>query len=673
MHRALLVLAFLVGVSSFSLGCAAHAAAGPASIFPAGTVERMNHGVFELVVPKTDDGNVTYTEPLPFDLVPYAQRNDKFRGLGTAFAISPRRFVTAAHVLNAYERQPFDKIFLRDARGVVHEVAAIVRYSQYRDLVEFEVADPPADVAPLEINTKVAIGDVVDTVGNAGGEGIVIRTGSVTSFVPEPVDGKWNFIRFTSDTSHGNSGGPLVDSEGHAVGVVVQKGAAENLNVAVPVAELSKLSTTKTEFLLRGAITIGDGAHHEFADWRFSSPLPTTYADLRAAAQRDLRETVDREYAAFLAKTAAQGFPADPGVPVLLREVQSSPPLGTYTRDPRGRWTVSALAYKEVPLSLGGALQLAETDEHRTGAFLLERPRGTTVNLYVKRPSLLGDLFVRSHALAVPFAGRAITIASLGVPEVEERWSDVYGRAWLDYVWRIPRGGESVVFACLTRPSGLACRWARVSLAQEDAARAAFKRAAAVTTLDYTGTIAEWEEYLGLAKSLRPRVLERAKVHARASGGGGTQVDFNVGPFAGSVDLEGVSRDSSFTALVSVDPAAPTAERVFGLRLVPDREEHKLAVFGVDEELEPVAASSGKHALTWKKLGSQTAPYDGNAVPEGKTNIASGLLQAGVPNQGKRIMYYCRAPQADPKAALETRCAQFRASLKAPAAKEEEP
>ena len=672
MHRVLLVLALLVGASSGSLGCA-RAPSGPASIFPSGTVERMNRGVFELVVPKTDDGNVTYTEPLPFDLVPYAQRNDKYRGLGTAFAISPRRFVTAAHVFNAYERQAWGKIFLRDARGTVHEIATIVRYSQYRDLVEFEVVDPPADVAPLEIRTKVQIGDVVDTVGNAGGEGIVIRTGSVTSFVPEPVDGKWNFIRFTSDTSHGNSGGPLVDSEGHAVGVVVQKGAAENLNVAVPIGELEKLSTTRTEFLLRGAITIGDGAHQEFADWRFSSPLPTTYADLRAAAQRDLRETVDREYAAFLAKTAAQSFPADPAVQVFLREVSSSPPLGTYTRDARGRWAATALAYKEIPLNLGGALQLAETDQHRTGAFLLDKPKGTTVSWYVKRPSLLGDLFVKSHSMAVSFAGRAITIASLGAPEVDERWSDVYGRPWLEYVWRIPRAGESVVFACLARPSGLACRWARVGLAQEDAARAAFKRAAAVTTLDYTGTIAEWEEFLALSRSLRPRVLEHARVHARSSGSAGTSVDFNVGPFAGSVDLERLSRGSSLTALISVDPAAPTAQRVFGLRLVPDREERKLAVFGVDEVLEPAPGSSAKHVLTWKKLGTQTAPYDGNAVLEGKTNFASGLLQAGIPNQGKRVMYYCRAPEADPKAALETSCAQFRASLKAPSAKEEEP
>jgi serine protease Do len=657
MHRALLVLALLA--PAVSLGCAS--AEGRGSIFPAGTVERMNRGVFELVVPKTGDGNVTYTQPLPLDLVPYAQRVDRFQGIGTAFAISPTRFVTAAHVLNAYEKQRFDTILLRDSSGKTHAISSIIRYSQYRDLVEFEVVDPPANVAPLEVRNQVEIGAVVDSVGNAGGEGIVIRTGSVTSFVPEPVDGKWKYIRFTAPVSHGNSGGPLVDNEGRVLGVVIQMGAAENLNVAVPMDELAKIGSAQSEFYLHGGVSVSDGVHQEFADWHFASPLPASFDDLRKAAQANLRETLDRRVSAMLARTAAQSFPLDPGVQAFLREPQSAPALGTYGRDARGHWAANPVTYKETPLAGGGTLFLNDAANHLAGSLLFTKPKTAPLGLYLKHPTLLADILVHAQGIGVSFAGRAIAIASLGAPEVDEHWSDVYGRPWLGYVWRIPRAGESVVFECLTRPVGLACRWARVPLALEEAVRGALRRAAPVTTLDYVGSVADWEEYLALPRSYRPRVLAHARVHA------GKEIDFSIGPFAGAVDLQGLSRSTWLSAFTSVDPAATTKQRVFEVRLAPDKE--KPTYYAVEEELEPVAGSSPRHAEVYRKLEAQSAPYNGNARADGKTNVASGLLQR-VKEKGKQMMYFCRAPVADDKAALETSCAQFRASLKAPPAKE---
>ncbi len=657
MHRALLVLTLLA--PAVSLGCAS--SSGQGSIFPAGTVERMNRGVFELVVPKAGDGNVTYTQPLPLDLIPYAQRVDAFQGIGTAFAISPTRFVTAAHVLNAYEKQPFDRILLRDVTGKTHAISTIVRYSQYRDLVEFEVVDPPANVAPLEVKNQIDIGAVVDSVGNAGGEGIVIRTGSVTSFVPEPVDGRWKYIRFTAPVSHGNSGGPLVDNEGRVVGVVLSMGAAENLNQAIPMEELAKIGTTQSEFYLHGGVSVSDGAHQEYADWRFSSPLPASFDDLRKAAQANLRETLDHRVSALLAKTAALSFPVDPGVQAFLREPQSSPALGTYARDAKGHWTTNAVTYKEVPVAGGATLYLNDVAKHLAGSLLFTRSKTIPLSTYLKNPTLVADALAHAQGIGISFAGRAIPVASLGAPVVDERWSDVYGRPWLSYVWRIPRAGESILLECLTRPVGLACRWAHVPLALEDTVRGALRRAAPITTLDYVGTVADWEEYLALPRVYRPRVLAHARVHA------GKTIDFSVGPFAGAVDLPDVSRSSYLSAFVSVDPAATSNQRIFEVRFAPEKE--KPTVYAVEEELEPVAGSSARHVDVWKKLEGQSAPYNGNARADGKTNVASGLLQR-VKEAGKQTMYFCRAPVADDKAALETSCAQFRASLKAPPAKQ---
>ena len=663
MFRALLSLALLVSIASTGFGCASQQAVGATSIFPAGTVERMSHGVFEVVVPQVDDGAVKYAEPLPVDLLPFAQRNDRFVGIGTAFAIGPNNFVTAAHVLKAYEAIPHERYLLRDAAGATYEIARIVRYSQYRDLVELELDKAPAGVVPLEMRAKVDIGEVVNTVGNAGGEGIVIRSGSITSFTPEPVDGKWRYIRFTAPASPGNSGGPLVDGAGRVIGVVVQKSAAENLNLAVPIEEVEKLSPTRSEFLIKG-ITIGEGTQRELVEWRFSSPLPAPFAQLHAAAERDLADFVTAKVTASDAKNAAQSFPDDPRLQPLLHAPTSVAGLGTFVRDGNGQWTVAENRYQKRTTAGGDEVRVAEAADRRSGEVLFDKPKAMTAAYFFKHPTIVADFLARTDGWAVVFAGRAIPIAAMGPPVDDEHWMDVYGRPWSTFVWRVDRSGESVVLQCLTRPSGWACHWRKVPRAQEDLVRREARRLAPRATLNYTGTVGEWEQYLALPRSARPRVLEHVKVSAVAKTADGLSLALVMGPLAGTIDLAGLTRKSRITTLVSVDPAALGTERIYSARVDPAGEGD--AVFGVDEVLEPIASSSAKHASVWSKIGNRTSPYDGNAAPDGKVQMAAGLLQPGAAPSGKRVIYFCRAPSTDPKAALETSCAEFRAAVKSP-------
>jgi hypothetical protein len=106
-------------------------------------------GVFEVVVPVVQDTPGTrYVIPLPVELLPFAARKDGFSSIATAFAISPTRFVTAAHVIPLRNKLA-DRYFLRDAAGRTYPIGQITRYSEYRDLVEFELASAAADVVPL--------------------------------------------------------------------------------------------------------------------------------------------------------------------------------------------------------------------------------------------------------------------------------------------------------------------------------------------------------------------------------------------------------------------------------------------------------------------------------------------------------------------------------------------
>src|SRR6266540_2722198 len=81
------------------------------------TLEMVTDSVFEVVVPKPTVDSVSYKDPLPFDILPYSIRNDKYYSIGSAFAIGPNEFVSAAHVMNLGAETQYQGPCLRDKDG----------------------------------------------------------------------------------------------------------------------------------------------------------------------------------------------------------------------------------------------------------------------------------------------------------------------------------------------------------------------------------------------------------------------------------------------------------------------------------------------------------------------------------------------------------------------------
>src|SRR5215831_1445401 len=90
------VLALLIAAALVSVAAATPATAA------ALTAELQKHvraATFEVVIRKPTTDSVTYEKPLPLELMPYTERTDNYWPVGTAFAIAPNAFVTAAHVM----------------------------------------------------------------------------------------------------------------------------------------------------------------------------------------------------------------------------------------------------------------------------------------------------------------------------------------------------------------------------------------------------------------------------------------------------------------------------------------------------------------------------------------------------------------------------------------------
>ena len=109
-------------------------------------------------------------------------------------------------------------------------------------------------VAELNKEAKVNIGDDVIVIGNAFGQGQVVTKGIISSTnksVEENGTVLKSLIQTDAAINHGNSGGPIINTEGEIIGICVAKSSnedAENMGFAIPISvyidTINKLKTT---------------------------------------------------------------------------------------------------------------------------------------------------------------------------------------------------------------------------------------------------------------------------------------------------------------------------------------------------------------------------------------------------------------------------------------------
>ena len=295
--------------------------AAQAQFLDAATQQKIRAATFEVVMLKPVDDPLTYEKPLPLELLPFQFRNDKYFSVGTAFAMGNHRFATAAHVFGLGIDSQWGAPALRDGNGKVYQIDEVLKYSTAQDFAVFSVVDEP-QVQPLEIGPHPTLNEAVYAVGNALGEGVVIRDGLYTSDTPEERDGKWKWLRFSAAASPGNSGGPLLDKDGKVIGVVLRKSPSENLNYALAIDELvnAKDNTALLDSRLTYQLDVFDYKQTETLRKEFA--LPKNYADF-TRGYTDIWYAFEDQILRDLLKSNADGiFPHGNGATELLHTVQ---------------------------------------------------------------------------------------------------------------------------------------------------------------------------------------------------------------------------------------------------------------------------------------------------------------------------------------------------------------
>src|SRR5690348_2749793 len=303
--------ALALGLAYLAIGSARADSTLDPSLLP-----EIQSATFEVVAAKPAD-TLTYEKPLPMDLLPYQERTDKYYSVGTAFAIGPNTYVTAAHVFMVGYQSLWGPPELRDASGKVYAIDKIEKFALRRDFVVFSLKDPPK-ITPLAIDGKPGLNQVVYSVGNALGTGVVIRNGLYTSNTPEDQDGQWKWIRFSAAASPGNSGGPLLDQSGKVIGVVLMKSPNENLNYALPMSEVLDAPKDLARFDKRMSYQFDVFDSTLSGTFKGDFKLPLSVSGFFAAYGNAFHPFLDSQLKALLDQQSANLFPNGDGAQQVL-------------------------------------------------------------------------------------------------------------------------------------------------------------------------------------------------------------------------------------------------------------------------------------------------------------------------------------------------------------------
>ena len=152
--------------------------------------------------------------------------------LGSGFVLSADgKIATNLHVIREMKSGG-----VQLASGEVFDSFTVLAFDDRKDLVIIKV--PGFDLPAIELGNSndLKAGEAVMAIGSPEGLKGSVTAGVVSAIRDDPFSGGYKVIQTDAAANPGNSGGPLLNDKGQAVGVITSKlKATEGLNFAVPI------------------------------------------------------------------------------------------------------------------------------------------------------------------------------------------------------------------------------------------------------------------------------------------------------------------------------------------------------------------------------------------------------------------------------------------------------
>jgi serine protease Do len=491
--RSVIAGGLLLGLMA-SLGCATATAA---TLAP-GVQEKLSSATFEVVLAKPVSDPLTYEKPLPLELIPYRERTDKFRSIGTAFAIGPNRFVSAAHVILAGNGSQYGPLALRNAAGTTYRVDKIIKYSSREDYAVFSVLAAPV-VVPLEIRSRPPLNTPVFAVGNALGEGVVARDGLYTSDTPEELDGRWQWLRFSAAASPGNSGGPLIDRNGKVVGVVLRKSPNENLNFALAIGQVLEGGEQSGVIEGRSSYRTLVMKATDSISLNEKIDLPKSLEEFYASTRQISANWMAKIHADFKKNHLDAMFPSGDSEQLLTTVYAEAFPK-LISQSDGGTWMLVGDAPRKVQLDKNGYLQQGMTNN--VFFVRLKAPDDVSSGGLIADSKQFMDLLLKGYPVSRPVGTDSVRVTSMGAASEESWFTDDYLRRWQIRSWLVPFNDTVVTTVALPTPDGMVMMMSQSPTALHETVTNEIKLLCGFFYVSYTGTLAQWQAFLGDSHAL---------------------------------------------------------------------------------------------------------------------------------------------------------------------------
>ena len=524
------------------------------TILEPAVLQKVQGSVFEVVVKKPEDDGLEYEKPLPLDRIPYAIRTDKYLPIGTAFLMTDGRFYTAAHVFALYEDTLYPDFYIRDINGKTWKVDSIVKFSTDRDFVCFTAEGyVPAQGSGLVATGDIQLNSSVFSVGNALGEGIVIRNGVLTSQTPEQENGAWKWLRFSAAASPGNSGGPLVTADGKVLGIVAMKSENENLNYALPLSEMNAVPDNTgivhaPFYYTLPNITTGRFYFSNDSTVTLPEKFQTVREKVTAAYKKRSADAV-AELAQKYSISGTQGFAVSDGAPEMLSGFYAPDFPYTMYLSESNKWSYA------VPNDLSDH-QLEKNGNVRFGGMMgytlayITKPDDIPLEKLLSEPKLYMDYLLTADRMTRNVGGENVAITSFGRPCISEKHVDDLGRTWLVNYWKVVFTDYMVISYALPLPDGV---YLMVKVDSTSGVLGGHSLDMAFISSfvypSYKGQLKNWKEYLALPEEIAGKKSSVVSQLAFSYGNG--KASIAAGMFSFDIPSSLVAFDDTSTLRIS--------------------------------------------------------------------------------------------------------------------------
>ena len=590
-------------LASITLTCSIHAA----TLDPS-AMSKVQAATFELVAAKPITDPLTYERPLPLDQLPYAQRNDKYISIATAFVIGHNRYVTAAHsVAMLMGDNLWGSVELRDTQGHVYAIDKFEKFSLARDFAVFSLKDDPAPT-PLSVDANPALNQAVYAIGNAEGQGVIARDGLYTSTTPEEESGRWKWIRFSAAAEFGSAGGPLLDKDGKVIGVIVKKSPNENLNYALPIDEVinapddaGNLDSRVPYQLPIFDTTISNECKEQIA-------LPLSYDAFNSSFMQWENTCIDAQHAALLSQESDNLFPKGAGSDLFLHAeppTRSFPSLMVLTDSSQWRLLPISGGTKKNPLPHNGFIMngFAKSTffEH------IGRPDNISASQYYGDPKFLIDTLATQGYIQRNVGTENVKVTSLGEPSQTTSYTDTWGRHWRQYAWSMPFANWYVMVSSLPVPDGYVALIQFIPASAKHQHMLELREMSNYIFAAYDGSLAQWKDFLQQTELL-PDAFKN--IHVAFDYNQSFSYTSNRIHFAFTPQLQKIAPDSSMTLTFGyLKDGDKVVWDVSDVRVKPDA--HTQSRINIRRNIPPTDDLDSKYKEEWAKYTLSQHPYDG--------------------------------------------------------------